>query len=209
MFVELLETLRCPRPHEDSSLIASATRTDARHIVEGTLGCPVCGAEFAIRSGITYFDDAPPSLPSEHPSADTAMRLAAFLELTDGRGFALLCGRWGVHADQINRIAQTPLVLVNSPENVGGEIAAIIRSADAAPFAPGSAQAVALDERVSPALSASLVHVVRPGGRVIGPTTVAVPPTVAEVVRDDQIWIAEKVDSRSPALVSIRRERSD
>src|SRR5688572_5757466 len=120
MFVELLEQLRCPRSHEESRLIASAARTDARHIVDGILGCPVCGAEFAIRSGITYFDDTPHSPTAEHPSADTAMRLAAFLELTDARGFALLCGRWGAHTDQINRLSHTPLVLVNPPESVTG-----------------------------------------------------------------------------------------
>jgi uncharacterized protein YbaR (Trm112 family) len=209
MFVELLEQLRCPRSHEESRLIASAARTDARHIVDGILGCPVCGAEFAIRSGITYFDDTPYSPTVEDPGGDTAMRLAAFLELTDARGFAILCGRWGAHADQINRLSQTPLVLVNPPETVAGEIAAIVRIRDTAPFALDTARAVALDERVSPALSASLVRVVQPGGRVIGPLTVGVPTTVTEIVRDDRIWIAEKVDTRSPALVSIRRERPD
>jgi len=44
VFVELIEALRCPRPHEDAHLVASATRTEARHIVDGVLGCPVCGA---------------------------------------------------------------------------------------------------------------------------------------------------------------------
>ena len=209
MFVELLEQLRCPRSHEESRLIASATRTDARHIVDGTLGCPVCGAEFAIRAGITYFDDTQPSPTAEDPSAETAMRLAAFLELIDARGFALLCGRWGVHTDQINRLSQTPLVLVNPPQAVAGEIAAIVRIRDTAPFARDSAKAVALDEQVSSGLLASLVRVVQPGGRVIGPVTVAVPASLQESVRDDRIWIAEKVDTRSPPLVSIRRERPD
>ena len=206
MFVELLERLRCPRPHEDSPLIASATRTEARHIVDGTLGCPVCGAEFVIRSGITYVDDTPPS-PTAVSSADTAMRLAAFLELTDARGFAVLCGRWGAHADQINRVSQTPLVLVNPPEDVTGEVAAIIRTGESAPLARDSARAVALDAPTPPSLLASLVRVVQPRGRVIGPVTLALPADVKELVRDDRIWVAEKTETRAPALVSIRRER--
>lgn len=212
MFVELLESLRCPRGHDETSLVASAARTDARHIVEGTLGCPVCGAEFPIRAGVTFFDDAPASVASAavaKPDAETAMRLAAFLELTDVHGFAILVGRWGAQADQIARLAPTPLVLVNPPEIVAGDIAAIIRTRSAAPFAAGSARAAAIDERTSPALTDSLVQIVRPGGRVVGPIDVPVPRALTEIVRDSQLWIASKADARPPALVPIRRDRRD
>ena len=52
MFIELVDALRCPVPHEDSWLVASAERTESRHIVTGTLGCPVCRAQFPIRRGV-------------------------------------------------------------------------------------------------------------------------------------------------------------
>jgi hypothetical protein len=37
MFIELVDALRCPVPHEESWLVASADRMEARHIVDGTL----------------------------------------------------------------------------------------------------------------------------------------------------------------------------
>jgi uncharacterized protein YbaR (Trm112 family) len=209
MFVELLELLRCPRPHDESPLIAAASRTEARHIIDGSLGCPVCGAEFPIKAGVTYFENAPPSTGAEKPNAELAMRLAAFLELSDTPGFAILCGRWGAHADQINRLTQTPLVLVNPPSTVAGEIAAIIRAGDVVPFTGGCARAAALDEQTSRPLAESLAHAVRPGGRVVGPAAFPLPRALTEIVRDHQLWIAAKNDARPPALVPIRRERRD
>lgn len=137
------------------------------------------------------------------------MRLAAFLELTDAHGFAILVGRWGAQADEIARVSPTPLVLVNPPETVAGEIAAIIRTRDAAPFAAGSARAAALDERASPALTDSLVQIVRPGGRMVAPVEVPMPRALTEIVRDRQLWVASKADARPPALVPLRRDRRD
>ena len=55
MFIELVDALRCPVAHEESWLVASATHTDARHIVDGLLGCPVCHAEYPIRQGVADF----------------------------------------------------------------------------------------------------------------------------------------------------------
>ena len=55
MHVELVETFRCMAPHRDSWLVAAADRTESRVILDGTLGCPVCHAEYVIRGGIAYF----------------------------------------------------------------------------------------------------------------------------------------------------------
>src|SRR5690242_21064587 len=89
MFIELVDALRCPVPHEESWLVASATRMEARHIVDGLLGCPVCHAEYPIRNGVADFRREP-TLPLEaapdpflRGDATTAMRLAAFLGLSD------------------------------------------------------------------------------------------------------------------------------
>src|SRR5262245_13560594 len=98
MFVELIESLRCPRHLESGAdaphLVASATRSEARHIIDGVLGCPECGAEFPIVNGVVRFERAVRPTDDEQPSEDSAMRLAALLDLTDARWFALLCGRW-------------------------------------------------------------------------------------------------------------------
>src|SRR6476620_4400515 len=99
MFIELVDALRCPNTHEESWLVASADRMEARHIVSGSLGCPICKSEFPIRDGVVDFRTAGkggpsadglkatsrsnpersegPAFPDVHP-----MKLAALLLLT-------------------------------------------------------------------------------------------------------------------------------
>src|SRR5690348_10899014 len=108
MFIELVDALRCPVPHEESWLVASATRMEARHIVEGTLGCPVCRAEYPIRRGVVHFrrDPSPRARSADSPRRDPAeaMRLAAFLGLADAGGFAVLLGAWGAQASALREL---------------------------------------------------------------------------------------------------------
>lgn len=218
MFVELIESLRCPHDHgtaEAPHLVASATRSEARHIVDGTLGCPVCGAEFPIANGIARFGEPASPTPAETPSADAAMRLAAFLDLTDSRWYALLCGRWAAHADLIHRLSETQLVLVNPPPDVPPDVsAAIVVTRDVVPFAALSARGVALDEGLSDDFVGSAVRAVRSRGRVLGPRSLAIPDGVAVVAQDDHVWVGEKsADAATPPrLVAIatgkKRRRS-
>src|SRR6476661_835620 len=115
MFIELMDALRCPVPHEDSWLVASATRMEARHIVEGVLGCPVCHAEFPVHRGVVDFRRGGTS-PAPHGEsmrdATQAMRLAAFLALSDATGFAVLLDAWGAQAPALRELVDTPLILV-------------------------------------------------------------------------------------------------
>ena len=115
------------------------------------------------------------------------MRLGAFLELTDGRGFAILFGRAAGHAGHLLGLAQTPLVLVNPPDHVIGlDVAAILRTPGPLPFAPGSARAIPLDDSPGMPEPEHAVRVVRHGGRVFGPVTLPLPAGVNEVVRDER-----------------------
>lgn len=210
MFVELIEALRCPQPHEETQLVVSASRTEARHIVDGVLGCPVCGAEFVVSHGVARFGEPAATTPRERPDAETAMRLAAFLELTDARGFALLCGRWGAHVDGILRLTDAPLVLVNPAPGAPPDVpAGIVMTRDAMPFATSSARALALDPHGTGDFARSAVRAVRPGGRVLGPVTLELPTGVTELVRDDRVWVGEKDAApdhpAAPRLVSIKR----
>ncbi|HEU4997250.1 MAG TPA: hypothetical protein VFT29_20675 [Gemmatimonadaceae bacterium] len=213
MFVELIESLRCPRHLEGATdsphLVASATRSAARHIVDGVLGCPVCGAEFPIVNGVAHFDRPARPTPEQQPGEEEAMRLAAFLELTDARWYALLHGRWGAHADLIHRLAETRLVLVNPPPNVPGDVAAaIVETRDVLPFAPLSARGAALDEGASPELVRSAVRAVRSRGRVVGPASLPIPDGVTVVARDDHLWVGEKIAVNTPPrLVEIASGR--
>ncbi len=208
MFVELIELLRCPRVHEEAQLVAAASRTEARHIVDGILGCPVCNAEFPIVNGVVRIEEPETATPWEEPSAEVGMRLAAFLELTDARGFALLCGRWAAHADVIQRLTETSLILVNPPPRLPSDIAAgVVLAREVIPFAAGSARAAAIAETASPEFARSAVRAVRPGGRLVGSAALAVPAGVSEIARDEHMWVGGKASSpEKPArLVPLRR----
>lgn len=203
MFIELVDALRCPVPHEEGWLVAASTRMEARHIVEGTLGCPVCSAEYPVRDGVVDFRQRRGTVSSAPPGdPDVALRLAALLSLTDGQGFALLLGGWGAHAAQLAALVETPLVLVDPPADVPGAPGiSVIRCDGTVPVAPTSARAMALDER-----DPAAVRCVRPGGRVVARASVSLPPDVRELARDDAMWVGERTAS-APDLVTLHVRR--
>src|SRR5687768_17696390 len=90
MFIELVESLRCPRPHELTWLVASTLEMAGRDIRRGLLGCPSCSARYPIRDGVVDFQTRdgttpiPDSTPLAEPGGDPelAMRVAALLDLT-------------------------------------------------------------------------------------------------------------------------------
>ncbi len=207
MFVELIEALRCPREHEESPLVVTASHTEARHILEGTLGCPICQAEFQIRAGEALFD-ADVAAEVIAPNPEAAMRLAAFLDLTDAHGYAILCGSWGGHAEEIRSISETPLMLMNPPPGVDVMATGIVRVRGRLPLAALAGRAVALDDRRGEVPVASIMAAVRPEGRVVGPLALPLPEGVRELTRDAQMWVGEKsATSEDPTrrLIALRR----
>jgi hypothetical protein len=208
MFIELVDALRCPRPHEESWLVASATRMEARHIVDGTIGCPVCMAEYPVRDGVVDFrrEAAPAITDVMDSSGELAMRTAALLDLTDAAGFAVLAGAWGGIAEELSRIVETPLVVVDPPNDVVGMPGiSVIRCDDALPIASGAARALAL-EGGSEARIRSAVSTVKARGRIVGATTLEVPAGTKELARDDRMWVAERDVIPSP-LVTLHVRR--
>ena len=210
MFIELVDALRCPAAHEESWLVAAATRMVARHIVEGTLGCPVCAAEFSIRDGVVDFRRGPGQSPAEPIAHDPARapRLAAMLDLHDAQGFAVLLGAWGGAAAELSAITGTPLILVDPPATVTGAPGiSVLRCDGEVPLAAGAARAVAIDA-AGPARVASAVRAARTAARVLAPLTVEVPAGVRELARDAAVWLGERESVASPPItLHVRRAR--
>jgi uncharacterized protein YbaR (Trm112 family) len=208
MFIELVDALRCPLPHEESWLVAAATRMEARHFVEGTLGCPVCGAEYPIRDGVVDFRRRGGSLPARLPRGDAerAMRLAALLGLSDAQGFAVLLGEWGADAAALATLVELPLLLVDPPDGVTGEAGiSVVRCDGLLPLAPGAARAMAIDAGDA-ARVASAVRATRPKGRIVAPAAVDVPSDVRELARDGAMWVGERESAASPLItLHVRR----
>jgi uncharacterized protein YbaR (Trm112 family) len=209
MFIELVDALRCPVPHEESWLVASARRMEFRHIVEGTLGCPVCLAEYPVTRGVVDFRRATHQpLPLETPPDEgEATRLAAFLDLSDRAGFAVLLGSWSVHAPLLRALVETPLVVIDPPEGTEGEPGiSVVRCDGELPLADGAARAMAVDPG-PPARVASAVRATRAKGRLVLPADAALPAGVRELARDATLVVAEREAAVSPPVMLQGRRR--
>ena len=203
MFIELVDALRCPRTHEESWLVLAASRIEARHIQEGTLGCPVCRAEYPIRDGIVdlRLEQTSAAAARPGPAADAthltdrvpADHLAAMLGLGDALGFAVLVGAWDRHAEALLALGQMPpLLLVDPPPGVVMVPGLSGLRADARlPLALGAARAIAVDDDGAIRLE-SAVQTARAGGRVVAPAHAVVPDGVRELVRDGHVWVGER-----------------
>ena len=55
MFIELIDLLRCTKPHDETWLVAAFNTVSNRFVQEGKLGCPTCSAEYWIRDGVGDF----------------------------------------------------------------------------------------------------------------------------------------------------------
>jgi uncharacterized protein YbaR (Trm112 family) len=210
MFIELVDALRCPVAHEESWLVASATRMEARHIVEGMLGCPVCHGEYPVTRGVVDFRRAPTtprtSGGGQRRDGAEAMRLAAFLGLADAIGFAVLLDEWGAHAPALRELVETPLILVDPPSGVEGEPGiSVLLSDGPIPLATGAARGTAISGR-APHRATEAVRVTRSGGRLVAPVSVALPGAVRELARDDSLWVGEREPDPSP-LVTLHVRR--
>jgi hypothetical protein len=205
MHLELVDALRCLRPHEPTALVASVERITDRDVVTGTLGCPVCDARYPVVDGAVVFDAACQAryrmAPAGPPGdmGEIATRVAAVLDLTDAGGVVLLQGAWADAAEAVSRIVPIAMVLLNPP---GQPRAGEGRSPLYAPVAPlvqGSVRAAAVEGHADAALVDSVVTALRPGGRFMGSADLGVPAGVRELARDAGGWVGERLAVEGPA----------
>ena len=217
MFLELVDSLRCVRTHEDSWLIARADELVDRHIVQGELGCPICEARYAIRDGVADFrgaDRTSPTATSSAPPHDTqalALRAAALLGLTDPGGLVVLAGDWSACADALLDLTEGVqlLALDPVPELRSGGALSLALIPDVLPLAAASARGIALDAAHStPSLLAGAARALAPRGRLIAPASTLVPESLQELARDDEQWVvaaAPQSNVSAPVPIALRR----
>jgi hypothetical protein len=204
MFIELIDSLRCPAAHPASNLVAAFEKIVDRDVVSGMLGCPVCRSEFQIRDGDLWLVTTAMPSPAARPLQpdEDALRLAASLDLRSETGFAILRGAWCALAERIADISPTHLVLLDPPLNTPRGLGrSIIHAGGTVPLAPSSALAATIDDDER---AYALALAVRVGGRVVGPANISPPGTVKELVRDDRWWVAEKENASAPMQLGRR-----
>jgi uncharacterized protein YbaR (Trm112 family) len=203
VFVELIDSLRCPVPHADSWLVAAASETVDRHIVRGTLGCPVCHAEYEIRDGAVWFGAEEPPAAFIIPPNDEVIRLAALLSVDDRDGLYVLEGAWGAMAAAASAFSTAARFILVSPP-LGCEAEGTLRGAgDLLPLAAASVRGIALG-RDSAALAESAARALGTKGRLIAPASTPVPNGINEMARDTRHWVGER-DNASSAPISLTR----
>lgn len=218
MHIELVDSLRCPVPHDDTWLVASVTRFDGRDIVDGMLGCPICHRQYAVHRGEVDFDgaavvrqdacgDAEIRGSSPVPDADELLRARAVLALGDAGGIVLLGGAHARFAPRFADEVQVAPLLFNAPRwawSASGAPSAI-RARDALPIASGTLRAAWFDASTATApILADAARALRAGGRLVAPASAPLPAYVRLLARDEQLWVGEVAGVQS-APVALRR----
>jgi uncharacterized protein YbaR (Trm112 family) len=207
-----MELLRCPVAHEESALVASTTRQVERRILEGALGCPVCGAEYPITHGVADFKRSPASEADNDaigpaPNEEAIVRLAAQLDLTEQGRVVLLAGNYAALAPALC-VTFDPLLIVvgvtEASEQHLAEHASVMRIATTVPLARSALHGAAIDARNISRLGLEQVSsLLRPRGRLVAPTASALPSDVRELARDEFEWVATR--SADSGVIGLKR----
>lgn len=209
MFIELIDLLRCVNAHEDTWLVASFETVSNRFVVDASLGCPSCSAQYPIKGGIADFSAgfATPSCEAERAAAshrreELATRAGAYLEATESGAMTVLGGVWAYAAQELSEMAEVRVLALNAPAEVKeSQSVGLLRIGTEIPVAAGSVLGVALDAWFPAKTVDSAVRAVRPGGRIVGPVTIPAPAGFAVLAHDDNYWVAQK----APEVVKLSR----
>lgn len=203
MFIELIDLLRCPVPHEDSWLVAAFTRMDGRFVRTGKLGCPVCSSTYPIIDGTAHFEPAmtgDADLPAPAAEEDV-VRDAALLGLTRPGALVVIVGSSAAGAAQLAEMTESRVIVVNPVARIDEiERVGIVTAGDRIPLADGSADGLITDDSSS-TLATEAARLLKPGGRIVAVAGADLGARFHELARDERNVVAE---SRGP-LVGLTR----
>ncbi|HET7025820.1 MAG TPA: hypothetical protein VFI39_11510 [Gemmatimonadales bacterium] len=193
MFIELTDHLRCPADHDESYLVLLPEVTDGRSVRSGTLGCPVCQAEYRIEDGVVRFAPRPGVAAPDATISGAALH--ALLGLAGPGGYAALVG---------DVTAQAPALAHSDP---GVHFAAVrpvaglaesrelsLIDADLLPFKRGSLRGVVLGAGYGGDARwvADAVRAVLPGLRVVGAGAAPAGDGLELQAEADGWWVGRK-----------------
>jgi uncharacterized protein YbaR (Trm112 family) len=219
MHLELVEYLRCPRPHTTGVLVAAADLIANRYVTEGTLGCPECLAEYAIADGITRFAEAAHDVNRDAAAEgeDAALRLAAQLSASAGHTTFAVLGYSLTTIVAMREIVPARVLVLNAPQldavafpteqlQSASLVApiGIAHCGDALPLAEAKFDGVALCH-ANDALLNSASSAVKTKGRLVAPIACDIPTGFQELVRDEHVWVAERASTTSRPITLTRR----
>lgn len=225
MHLELVEALKCPNAHAAGVLVASADEIENRFVLHGLLGCPHCLAEFSVEQGVTSFapgrSEADVASASAADHSDPAMRLAAQLGLSAGRTTYAAIGFDLALVMAMRTIVAARMLVFNASDTASFDSHALAAAAniapigiatiaDSLPMADRKFDGIAFDARAlrgshSDALLLQAVTALRPRARLVAPVSAHVPKGMKELVRDAQVWVAEREVVATAPISILRR----
>jgi hypothetical protein len=205
MRLELVERLRCPRPHEPTPLIVLATEKRDRELVRGEAGCPVCHLRAQIVDGDARFEGAPfgaaaSASTAAHDDRAALDRLEALLGLSEPGARVLLTGRYARLAAALARDVDAAVVSLNAAVPRAEGSSSVHLAEPAVPFTDATFNAIALDADVTQAVVTDALRALATGGRVLGKLPLRLPASVRELARDTEEWVGEKQGTPAPPL---------
>jgi hypothetical protein len=118
------------------------------------------------------------------------LRLAAQLALGQPGGFVLLAGRYAGLHEALLDVVDTTCVLVDSPRPPASA-AVSIRVQETLPIVDGAMRGAAVDTHKAPGFLAEVTRCLGAGSRLVAPSSMALPPAVQLLARDEREWVAE------------------
>jgi hypothetical protein len=190
VFIELTDHLRCTGDHPESFLVLLPDRMVGRRVVEGSLGCPVCGRVVAVTEQGVDFGGEP---PGTRDTVLTAPAIAAFLGLTGPGGYLALFGSVGAVASTLAELLPgIRMVLVNPPiGTVDSEIASVLR-AGGSPVKAGTMRGVVvgLDHGTHERWTEAAIDAVLSGNRVVVEGPRSARPGLDYLAEAAGVWVA-------------------
>jgi hypothetical protein len=203
MFIELTDHLRCPGDHEEAFLVLLPSRMEGRNVIEGQLGCPVCGKTVDLQEGVVDFGGPPPRRPPPPPPAElghttgalTAEQAQTLLGLSGPGGYLALVGSVGRLAEGLAMLLpELQLIVVNpglDPLPQGPSVSVLL--APGLPLKASSMRGIVLGNGLSePWLRDGIRSVLR-GLRIVGEGTPPAEDDHIEVLAvAGEVWVGRR-----------------
>ena len=191
MFIELTDHLRCPADHDESFLVLLPDRVEGRWVIEGQLGCPVCGRTFQLKNGVLDTGDAAVAEAGPAGGLD-ADGLTALVGLSGPGGYLVLVGPAADHWQGVAALNPgVALVAVNPGPAVKDAPGISVLRSGRIPLKSRSMRGVVLGRPYSedPHWVGEGARVVLPGLRIVGEGAEPLDDVIDLLASADGVWV--------------------
>jgi uncharacterized protein YbaR (Trm112 family) len=191
MFIELTDHLRCPADHDEGFLVLLPDRIEGRSVIEGQLGCPVCGRTFRLSGGVFDTGDAP-DLDAANPGRLDAEGLTALAGLSGPGGYLVLVGSTADHWQDVAALNHgVALVAINPGSGIADSPRISVLRSGRIPLKSRSMRGVVLGRPYGddPHWVREAARAVLPGLRIVGEGAEPPGDVIELLASADGVWV--------------------